>query len=132
MTEVVADAQVCATVSTAYVHGGRPGLLPEDVVDAAAPPSLWHPLVPILESTKADAPLCNGHSAEAGDASVTVCTDAAPAKLANGNGRKASIPGRYLDLDTELVYARVRLLHSDIESFHSCWPRFDLERHNRA
>ena len=94
---------MCSTVSTAYVHGGRPGVLPETAVAAAAPPSLWHPLEPAQQDGKAP-----GHA-------VTITANGS---LANGNGehhptgtakpegRRASVPGVYLDLETELVHAQ--------------------------
>ena len=80
--------QVCATISTAYVHGGRQGLLPETILTPAGPPSRWHPLVPTPESD---------------GATDFLSADASAAKV------QVSIPGLYLDLDTELTYARVRL-----------------------
>lgn len=107
--------QVCATFSTAYVHGGRPGILPESVVASAEPPSLWHPLVPEAESDGAAGAPCNGHAAEAAVSAATggAAVDLAPGNVADGSSSRASVPGRYLDLDTELAYARVRFFPKD-------------------
>lgn len=79
-------------------------MLPETAVAADAPPSLWHPL----------------ESAQNGKASGPAVAITANGSLANGhaerhsNGhadapsRRASVPGVYLDLETELEYAQAR------------------------
>ena len=97
---------MCSTVSTAYVHGGRPGVLPETAVAAAEPPSLWHPLEPAQHP--------NG---KAPNYAVTITANGTAngshgehrsngtAKAASG---RTSVPGVYLDLETELVHAQAR------------------------
>ncbi len=97
---------MCSTVSTAYVHGGRPGVLPETAMAAARPPSLWHPLEPVQENGKApshavtitaNGSLSNGHGEHQLNGSAKAEA-----------GRRVSVPGVYLDLETELIHAQAR------------------------
>ena len=94
---------MCSTISTAYVHGGRPGVLPETAVAAAEPPSLWHPLEPAQAgkgrrpavAVTADGSLANGHADHHSNGD------------ADAPSRRASVPGVYFDLESELAYAQV-------------------------
>jgi len=74
-------------------------------VAAAEPPSLWHPLEPAQEKAPsravtitANGSLSNGH----GERQLNGSAKAAA-------GGRTSVPGVYLDLETELVHAQVRL-----------------------
>ena len=92
---------MCSTISTAYVHGGRPGVLPETAVAANEPPSLWHPLEPQHGSGNngaglAGAACANGHA-----------NGHASSHAEGHEGSKASVPGVYLDLESELAHAQV-------------------------
>ena len=116
-------------MSTAYVHGGRPGVLPETAVAANEPPSLWHPLEPQQGGgggvgLTSNGGLTNGH--------VNGHANGHAGGLANGysnghsnghanghahgddtlaegrGGSRASVPGVYLDLESELAHAQVR------------------------
>ncbi len=101
-----ARLQVCSTVSTAYVHGGRTGVLPEVAVHPAEPPSRWCPLVDRASSSSslASGDTVNGHSANGG-----APNGASPANgySSKTRGGRASVPGKYLDLGTELEHAKV-------------------------
>jgi hypothetical protein len=149
---------VCSTISTAYVHGGRSGVLPEVAVNSAAPPSLFCPLVPskgqngngclagdsASESTTAvhsngtangsAEAICtgnghangngytNGHSRHSSNGYSNGTTNGhtnghsrngsmnGHSRHASSNGfasQQHSIPGTYLDLESELEFARV-------------------------
>lgn len=88
------------------MHGGRIGVLPEEAVHPAQPPSRWCPLVDQASSSSfASGDTANGNSADGGASNG--------ASHANGHssetrGGQASVPGKYLDLDTELEHAKVK------------------------
>jgi hypothetical protein len=102
---------VCSTISTAYVHGGRPGVLPETAVAADEPPSLWHPLEPQsgggddgsgpAVAVTANGSQANGHSSSHSNGHANGHSE-------GHGGSRASVPGVFLDLESELAYAQVR------------------------
>ena len=110
--------QVCSTVSTAYVHGGRPGVLPETAVAAHEPPSLWHPLEPQRGSgskgagrpvaVTANGSLANTHGNGHANGHANGQSNGLTSGHANRHdGSRASVPGVYLDLESELAHAQV-------------------------
>ena len=78
-------------------------MLPEKVMSPEEPPSRWFSLVDEPETIAANG---NGHTHDVADG-PDHDSQANGGELDHENS-KASIPGRYLDLDTELNYARVR------------------------
>ena len=116
-------AQLCSTVSTAYVHGGRTGVLPEVLVEPSNPPSRWHPLEPAAREDGTPAgrraygsavrgSLISGHADAATNSTADGDAHSDGHAATSGSSNTPSILGGYLDLDTELAYAEVRSLTS--------------------